>query len=351
MTWSNVVRGVAIGDAWGDPNEFQRISTLTSNNPQGPALPGKLRVTDDTQMTLFLASALDDSWGGTADEVKAAIQEAFLAYRSDPDTGSRAPGVTVMGSLARLAQGKVWQDATSTSSDGSGTVMRTSSTAFLPEDRWVGVSAFAAAVTHGTANGIAAAILDAAILREIERGDIKAGELVARALELASDPGAYGLLDTGEWLTGYEVDLSPGFAELARLLGHAVTELPDLQADPWALGADPSSAATMRGGGWRAHETLVIALLAVDMFPADPWAALRRSVTTDGDSDTIGAVTGALLGALGTDWGTTMERMEPRYRRWIENEADDFPFEVFATSKVKRLAGLRSLIDGLLARV
>ncbi len=75
---------------------------------------------------------------------------------------------------------------------------------------------------------------------------------------------------------------------------------------------------------------LVIALLAVDMFPGNGWEAVRRSVTTDGDSDTIGAVTGALVGASGDaflrSWPTLRHRFEPRYVRWIEWEADDFPF-------------------------
>lgn len=50
--------------------------------------------------------------------------------------------------------------------------------------------------------------------------------------------------------------------------------------------------------GWLSHETLVCAALCLDLFPEDPWSAVRRSVTTDGDSDTIAAVTGALAGSV-----------------------------------------------------
>ena len=49
--FGNVLKGVAIGDAWGDPNEFRSIKAITQDNPMGPDLPDELRITDDTQMT------------------------------------------------------------------------------------------------------------------------------------------------------------------------------------------------------------------------------------------------------------------------------------------------------------
>ena len=208
--------------------------------------------------------------------------------------------------------------------------MRTSPVAFLSEDRWVGVAAFAAAVTHGAANAIAAAILNVAILRELIAGDFGPGHLVTWRW---SSLGTQSLrpAEHGEWLDGYEVPdgLESGFAELARLLTKAKVDLPVLAANPWLAAHDPSLWVTSkpnRGGGWRSHETLVIALLAVDMLPGAPISALRRSVATDGDSDTIGAVTGALLGAAGTEWPEVLDRFESRYQAWIVKEADDYEF-------------------------
>lgn len=334
-TFSSVIRGVAFGDAWGDPVEFNRIEAIILNDPKGPELPERLRITDDTQMSLFLADALDLTRNGDMAQVKDAILNAYLDYAEDPDSGSRAPGVTVMGSLRNMAWDKEtatwnWKRATNGYSDGSGTVMRTSSAAFLPEDRWVGITAFAAAATHGAANAIAAAILDVAILRELIAGKIVPGELVDRALQLASHPTTNGLLNTGEWLEDYPVDLRTGFAELTRLLERAVILLPGLTEDPWKdKWSDPSM--HIGGGGWRGHETLVIALLAVDMLAGEPIESLRRAVTSDGDSDTIGAVAGAVIGAaypeeIGEAWAQYALRFEDRYRRWIEFEADDYLF-------------------------
>lgn len=332
-TFGDVIRAVAVGDAWGDPTEFRRIADITKNDKRGPELPQRLRITDDTQMSLYLASALDEAGpDATVKQTQDAIIAAFLEYYDDPDTPSRAPGGTVMGSLGRIDRGKSWQQGTNKTSDGSGTVMRTSPTAFLSEDRWVGVTAFAAAVTHGAANAIAAAILDVAVLRRIMAGKAAPGQLVREALIMADHAQEYGLLDVGEWIDGYEVPggLQSGFDELARLLKEALNVLPSLQADPWALESDPSDQeffqAGYQGAGWRGHHTLVVALMAIDMIPNDPWDALRRAAVTTGDSDTIGAVAGALLAASGLRiYPSTFVRLEQRYQNWIE-EADSYVF-------------------------
>jgi ADP-ribosylglycohydrolase len=340
--WSNMIRGVALGDAWGDPNEFGAIAGLIKDNPQGPDIPAHLRITDDTQMTLYLGAALDDTWGQDMATVKLAIAEAFKTYQRDPDN-NRAPGITVMSSLGRLnADGSNWKVATNPTSDGSGTVMRTSPTAFLSKDRWVGVTAYAAALTHGSPTGIAAAILNVAILRDILAGKATVGNLLWHAHALADSvlTGVSDLTEVGDWLDGYEVDLVKGFEFLVELIEKALAALPELRGAPWTgVGSDPSMAVPEgpgKGGGWRAPYTLVIALLAADMLPGKPMEALRRSVTTDGDSDTIGAVTGAILGAcypgvfldMWEGEGGLRDRFEPRYVAWIENEADDYEFAV-----------------------
>lgn len=323
--WGTVLRGVAIGDAWGNPNEFQSIQSLTSRDRRGPELPAALEVTDDTQMTLYLARALGKQYGNrTVTDVQQAIADEFIRYTHDPDFASRAPGITVTNSLHRLESGLPWTQATDDYSDGCGTVMRVTPAAFTPDP--VGVAAFSAAITHGTANGIAAAILNAELIGLIVGSGRNGlpGQLSATALDMARRPGDYGLLDTGTWIDGLEVDLHDGFDALAALLAQNVEVLASGYADdPWDI--DPCE---VGGGGWRAHECLAVALLAVDAFPADGWEALRRAVVTDGDSDSIGAVAGGLLGALhGQFWPEgTLSRLEPRYQRWID-EATDYKLQ------------------------
>lgn len=326
--WSDIIRGVAIGDAWGDPVEFSKIESIVSQfGPTGPDLTAPLRITDDTQMSLYLARALHNSWGKSRDEVTAEICKQFLAYNVDPDN-NRAPGITVTGSLGNLARVHDWKKATSSTSDGSGTVMRTSACAFLPQRDWVGITALAAAITHGTANAIAAAILNVAILRALIDKKVAPGNVVNYAHYLCQNPRSNGLLNVGPWLHGYEVNLTQGFDSLKGLLTQAQKALPGLKAAPWDVQGDPSR--IIGGGGWRSHETIVIALMALDMLAGDPWASLRRAVASDGDSDTLGAVAGGLVGAaypgvFSTEWESGLrDAFETRYVKEIEEEADHY---------------------------
>lgn len=320
--WGNVLRGVAIGDAWGNPNEFYGIGQLTARDRRGVDAPEFLEVTDDTQMTLYLARALNGAAGQPTAVTQKSIGEQFLAYLHDPDFAGRAPGVTVTNSLRRLERGVSWQDATDTYSDGCGTVMRVTPAAFAPG--YVGVAAFSAAITHGTANGIAAAILNAELIQVAKNSGTRvAGHLSEIALDMSRRPADYGLLDTGDWLDGFPVALDAGFDALAQRFVTTTAALYGGYADdPWQF--DPCIAG---GEGWRAHECLATAVLCVDAFPHDAWQALRRAVNTNGDSDSIGAVAGGLLGALhGEFWPDgTLDRLEPRYQAEIA-EAAQFCF-------------------------
>lgn len=55
---------------------------------------------------------------------------------------------------------------------------------------------------------------------------------------------------------------------------------------------------TWPGGGWLAHYALAIALYAYRCSPNDPIKAVKISVNHSGDSDTVGAVCGGLVGAI-----------------------------------------------------
>lgn len=319
--WGNVIRGVAIGDAWGAPNEFyahEDISEIAKRDSN--YLPKILEVTDDTQMTLFLARALSGSRGEA--EIKAAVVREFSNYLHDVDFASRSPGVTVSGSLRRINAGIDWQTASPRDATGCGAVMRVSPTAFLPEDTWVGAAAVSAAVTHASPMCVAAAILDAAIIRTCLAGEIGPGQALSHALTLAREPESFGLLDPCGWVAELCLDLKAGFAEVEDALRNAEKGLHHLAKNPRS--GDPCE---YGGEGWVAHECLATALLCVDLFPDDPWNALWRATITGGDSDSIAAVAGAVLGASFDDpWpGKAVARLERRYREWII-ESDSYVF-------------------------
>lgn len=259
------------------------------------------------------------------DALRAAVITEFVTWRNDPDN-NRAPGNTCMGATAALAAGRPWTRATVVNSDGCGTVMRTSPAAFLPKDLWRPIAAWQAATTHGKANGIAATLVTAAIIREAVGGCVRAGNMVGYAIELASHPALRA--GVGDWLAGHPLAPTPadadalieeGMHEVVAVLEDAYAARSDFRRDPWA--ADPCAYA---GEGWRAHETLAVALLCVDALPDSPVDALRRATVTNGDSDSIAAVAGAILGAAHTspwptEWAT---RLEPRYRTWLAEAAE-----------------------------
>lgn len=337
--WPNVLRGCAYGDAWGDRNEFHLYHQLLEAGPHGPELPLALRITDDTQMTLGLAKALDGAGHHSPNMLRARVLDEWVAWYDDPDN-NRAPGRQCLSAIGQLARDKYWMEATDHRNDGCGTVMRTSPTAFLPEKLWAPVTAWQAISTHGGSNGVAACLAAAGTIRLAAKGKVQPGELTETAYRLCegaliappeNDP--FNLREVGKWLAwapainsddpaDQKVYLRQGLVTMVKLLDRVLDVLPQFQDNPWAL--DPCS---FGGQGWRAHECLATALLSADAFPNDPISALRRATVTNGDSDSIAAVAGALLGAVHPNpWPAEwFGRLEPRYQEWI-TEADHYKF-------------------------
>lgn len=76
-------------------------------------------------------------------------------------------------------------------------------------------------------------------------------------------------------------------------------------------GADDAEAATRLGTGVRCAESVPAALWTALRHGSDPEEAIIRAVNLGGDTDTVGAMCGALVGALhGDDWFP---------RRWYDN--------------------------------
>jgi ADP-ribosylglycohydrolase len=321
--WPTVIRGCAYGDAWGHKNEFLSYQELVADHPKGPDLPEKLVITDDTQMTLYLARALD---GADADQVRSRIPTEFTAWLVDPENW-RAPGGTCLGACKKLHSGLPWHEATVTDSDGCGAVMRVSPTAFLHPDRWVQAAAYQAAVTHGSFTGITAAVITAHVIRNLETP----GTATEFAYHMASEGYEPFLPAAAEWITDHPLAesqdhlmelLAQGFQTCAKVIEPALGAVKKFQANPWA--EDPC---LYGGEGWRSPDCLATALLSVDTFPDDPVSALRRATVTNGDSDSIAAVAGAILGAVHDDpWPAEWEfRLEPAYIGWIR-QADHYRF-------------------------
>lgn len=164
--WSKIIRGVALGDAWGDTLERLSYPTIVSRfGRTGMGLPDDvLVITDDTQMSLYLARALDGTENLTNVEIKNRVLNAWVDWESDPEN-FRAPGLTCLRAARLMKNGVNWQQATDPLSDGSGAVMRVWPAAFLDDSRWAGVAMWQAATTHGSPNGVVAAAVTAHMIR------------------------------------------------------------------------------------------------------------------------------------------------------------------------------------------
>lgn len=293
--------GGALGDALGAPIEFESAASIARR--ELPAPPADLayagsapaRITDDTQMTLFVAEGLirarqrqaERGLASITDCVQHALVRWYATQTGEPtrDPGwlshvrglhaRRAPGNTCMSALAALARNRTLTRARN-DSKGCGAVMRAAPFGLACTSR---TQAFelardTGAMTHGHPSGTQSAGYLAALVFDVARG--------------ASLPEAMTHADA---LLAGERDNGELIAILARCRAGAATGAPPSVRELEAL-----------GGGWVGEEALAIALRCVLAHdPSDSHAIERTlwaAVAHGGDSDSTGAIAGNLLGAM-----------------------------------------------------
>lgn len=310
--YTGCLLGGAVGDALGWPIEFNNIGDILNEyGPDGvldmiPGEGGLFEITDDTQMTLFTAEGLLRAWaserhsGGVPDFI-ATVRNSYLCWlKTQGETSSshpdicregwllaieglhrrRAPGYTC---LSALLDGSFSETGiVANSSKGCGGVMRaapagllaariidgdSSSTARLAFE----IGCATAGITHGHPSGYyPAGVLAAVIATIITGGSIEEGIRIS-----------FNFLDGR---TGSKETID------------AVQSALDLWLDP---SVTPSSEAVESlGGGWVGEEALAISLYCALVAGDDFVRGVRLAVNHSGDSDTTGAITGNILGAL-----------------------------------------------------
>lgn len=329
--YTNALTGLAIGDAWGYQVEFKPYAKM----PSYPvAAPQKTWIiSDDTQMTLALHHGLDtvpdfDDVVDTTD----AITEAFLDWQIDPDN-YRAPGTTCMGSLRNIRAGAHWfSDNGAIRSAGCGAVMRLLPAAFAPEAYWAGLTALQAVITHKHPGAVVSALITADATRHATSR--VGGRHIKYALAAASDI----YLGEHPWLHDkYLAEvLSPVTDNVQQYLIAGLNDrLTDaliradrqygqyLAQDDQTSFGDPCAQV---GAGWDAATATALALLVADMATPGPLtaqAAIAWGATSDGDSDSIAAIAGSIIGAASAQNGYWAHNgvkpvFEPRYKREIK---------------------------------
>ncbi|GAB3847779.1 ADP-ribosylglycohydrolase family protein [Nesterenkonia populi] len=326
----------ALGDAWGRTTEFTSDYEQLLASP--PPVPQELKVTDDTQMGLCTLEAIRtlrrrgitleglSTDAGLQNTVRRAFADAYLEFAHDPDN-DRAPGETVMTALAgyEAAMDKITGDeGADNSSLGSGTIMRTPWLGLLPYTRstLMSLAVLQSQTTHGHPKGWAASAVLTLLVSDLLNGRVSAPahpELLFHAVRVIDEirdmdsPLAEAM---GEDLDALERDLL-GFAARWYAVERTLDPSGEQQAD----------VNTVFGEGWTADETLFNVLGVASLYAEETVIpAIRRLVMTRGDSDSIAAVGGAVIGLQHPRNRAALDmirgRLEPRYRKELDAAAE-----------------------------
>lgn len=312
--------GGAIGDALGYPVEFLTLDRITGKyGDQGitayeiDRTSGKALISDDTQMTLFTANGI--LFGETRgrmrgidaaphDYVAMAYQDWLTTQYADyPQTkrydcgrgvswlldvpalySRRAPGNTCISALSEARESRNVSDYMENprnNSKGCGGIMRVASLgihdANTPIDWLDQEGAYLSAITHGHPLGY----LPAAVLTHILNRIVFQHEKQMTLLEIIDEA-----VETARRLfdgTDYLDDLCAIIDKAVQLAANHDTDRNNIR---------------QLGGGWVAEETLAIAIYCALRYEHDFSAGIIAAVNHDGDSDSTGAVTGNILGAI-----------------------------------------------------
>jgi len=282
--------GLAIGDALGMPTQMlprERIRELigelrgfvpapveneiSSGTPAG-------RVTDDTDQAVILGRLLVEGGGRVdADE----FAKRLLAWQ---ETMVRVGSLDLLGPSTRRAlaafQRGVPAEQTGRWGDTNGAAMRVTpigiALPYDPLERLIDVVADTNRVTHDTtvANAGAAAVA-AAVSAGIDGADVE--QAAAVGIE-AARRGAR----CGNYVAGADVAARTEWArEVVR----------DAASDPLEL------VYTLIGTGVATQEAVPAAFAIASLYPSDPWMGCLAASGLGGDSDTVAAMAGAILGA------------------------------------------------------
>lgn len=276
--------GSAIGDCAGREAEFIHDPALLNVTD----LPAEALYTDDTQMAVCVAEALVSAGHLSVEAFMEVLSKNFVAWyhtQSDPRF-ARAPGESCLRGCANLAAGIHWE-ISGINSKGCGSAMRSPPIGlfhFKDMTKCVDFAKESSRPTHNNDIALCAAV----------------GAAMMPALALQEVP-------VGIW--GHEIaSLTSGVSEpFVKIVNEAV-RLAGARMDPRVAMTDD-----YLGEAWAGHSAVASALFCCVSHPGDFKQAILTAVNTVGDSDTIGAITGAAmgarlgLGAIPKDW---VERVE-----------------------------------------
>jgi len=282
--------GLALGDALGMPTQlmsrpqvvewYGRIDWFVAAGADHPIAAGLAAgtVTDDTEQALLLAAALVD--GAHLD------QASWVASLQAWERSARARGsLDLLGPSTRAAlaalEAGLPPEAAGRNGTTNGAAMRIAPVGIAVDSadqaRLVDRVIEASLATHQTSVAVAgAAAVAAAVSRCID------GAALPEALSFAVQ-AAEAAARQGRWVAG---------ASVARRIEWAVSsvgELPESRVADFVVDLVGTSLAP--------QESVPAACALAAAFGSDPWRAVCAAAGLGGDSDTIAAITGAIVGA------------------------------------------------------
>ena len=319
--------GLALGDALGMPTQamspeqiravYGRITGLVDADASQPYAPGMPAgsVTDDTEQALLVASLLVRGRGSSSGRVALNAVEFAHALLAWEDSMIERGSLDLLGPSTKAALERVRAGADPLSVGGAGT---TNGAAMRVTPIGIAVStadpeAFAESVwsscrvTHATRQGFqSAALVAAAVSMGIDAASSSASDVRALLWEAVSYVAS--LSPRGAWAPDPDV-----VAATRRALELASTPpLPSLELLAEQIGSSVASAQAI---------PMAFALLARDPSPR----ALLDAANIGGDTDTIGAIAGAILGAaagVGVFDGRALAQVEEVSRLGLPSVAE-----------------------------
>ena len=333
------VFGGSVGDALGYSVEFLTEKEIFSKygshgitEYKKDPYTGKALISDDTQMTLFTAAGLmiGDTRGkmrGIQSWPRHYVARAYLDWLLTQESSMqevnrherytkkggyswlldvpelyarRAPGITCLNALGEESSGHSFEDyveAKRNNSKGCGGIMRVAPIGVYYQmnmEKLDMEGAQLAAITHGHSLGYMPAAVLVHIINRItfmpEGRKMSLKEIVMEARDTMHRVFA------GD----------PQLPELTEIIDRAV-RLAESGSD------DDLDNIHQLGEGWVAEETLGISLYCALKYQNDFSAGIIASVNHKGDSDSTGAVTGNILGAL-----LGYEAIEDKWKKDLE---------------------------------
>lgn len=284
--------GLALGDALGMPTQamspqqiqtvYGHVTGLVDGDKSQPYAPGMAAgsVTDDTEQALLIASLLLKGHGSGLNLDASEFSHALLAWE---DSMIERGSLDLLGpsTKAALERVRAGEDPLRVGGEGTtnGAAMRVTpiGIAASTSDRQLFADAVwsSCQVTHATRQGFqSAALVAAAVSLGIDAGAADVTDLLWKAVAFARS-----LPERGAWSPDPDV-----VAATRRALKLAAQPSSSLEWLAEQIGTSVASAQAI---------PMAFALLARDPSPR----ALLQAANLGGDTDTIGAIAGAILGA------------------------------------------------------